>query len=83
MEVCSLWVSSKTESQSVILADAGTQTEEEQAEQQEMVAKVFYSDEDIHNDEADSGSEADDISGWEEQLEWWWSNLMMIRLDDR
>ena len=33
----------------------------------ESQSYILYLDEDIHNDEADSGSEADDISGWEEQ----------------
>ena len=43
-------------SQSVILADAGTQIEEEQAEQEAMVAKIFCLDKDIYNDEADCDS---------------------------
>ena len=41
------------ESQSVILADAETQTEEEQSEQEATVAKVFSVDKDIYNDGAD------------------------------
>ena len=55
------------ESQSVILADAGTQTEEEQSEQEATVAKVFSVDKGIYNDGADCDEKADDISGWKEQ----------------
>ena len=50
------------ESQSVILADAETQTEEEQSEQEATVAKVFSVDKDIYNDGADCDKKAGDIS---------------------